>query len=112
MYIALIVMLLITLSTVKSFTPTSMKFARRSLSALNMHKGVGDSIPNDITFKCRVRDESLPGPNPFTWKDVTTGDLFKGKRAVVFALPGGENTFHILRISNDSIDNIAFCLYH
>ena len=41
-----------------------------------------------VTFKCRVRDEKIGGSNPFTWKDVTTDDLFKGKRAVVFALPG------------------------
>eukprot|EP01035_Chromulina_nebulosa_P017408 gene17408-22957_t len=47
----------------------------------------GFVIPN-ITFKARVRDESIPGPNPFTWKDVTTYDLFKGKRVVLFALPG------------------------
>lgn len=60
-----------------------------------MSKGVGDVIPTDITFKCRVRDESLPGPNPFTWKDVTTGDLFKGKRSVVFALPGGNFKFFL-----------------
>ena len=41
-----------------------------------------------VTFKCRVRDDKIGGSNPFTWKDVTTDDLFKGKRAVVFALPG------------------------
>ena len=47
----------------------------------------GDLVP-EVTFKARVRDESIPGPNPFTWKDVKSSDLFKGKRAVVFALPG------------------------
>ena len=41
-----------------------------------------------VTFKTRVRDESLPGPNPYKWVDVTTHDLFKNKRAVVFSLPG------------------------
>ena len=47
----------------------------------------GDSIPL-VTFKARVRDESLGGPNPFTWKDVSSSELFKGKRVVIFALPG------------------------
>jgi peroxiredoxin len=41
-----------------------------------------------VTFKCRVRDDSIGGDNPFTWKDVTTNDIMKGKRVVVFALPG------------------------
>lgn len=49
----------------------------------------GDSIPN-VIFKARVRDEKIGGSNPFTWKDVSSADLFKGKRSVVFALPGGK----------------------
>lgn len=44
-------------------------------------------VPN-ITFKTRVRDESVEGPNPFRWEDVTSDDIFSGKRVVVFALPG------------------------
>lgn len=44
-------------------------------------------IPN-ITFKTRVRDESIGGDNPFRWQDVSTDDIFKGKKIVVFALPG------------------------
>ncbi len=43
-------------------------------------------VPN-VTFKTRVRDESVEGPNPFRWQDVTTEDIFAGKRVVVFALP-------------------------
>tara|TARA_R110002096_G_scaffold76069_6_gene179741 strand:- start:418 stop:903 length:486 start_codon:yes stop_codon:yes gene_type:complete len=35
-----------------------------------------------------VRNDALEGPNPFEWKDVTTDDLFKGKKVVVFSLPG------------------------
>jgi peroxiredoxin len=50
---------------------------------------IGARIPS-VIFKCRVRDETLPGPNPFKWKDVTTEELFKGKRVVLFALPGGD----------------------
>ena len=42
----------------------------------------------EVTFKTRVRDESIDGPNPYRWQDVTTNDLFAGKRVVVFSLPG------------------------
>lgn len=41
-----------------------------------------------VTFKTRIRNEALGGPNPFEWKDVSTDDLFKGKSVVVFSLPG------------------------
>lgn len=46
-----------------------------------------ETVP-DVVFKTRVRDESIGGPNPFTWQDRTTADLFAGKRVVVFSLPG------------------------
>ncbi|MDJ0624945.1 MAG: peroxiredoxin [Candidatus Caenarcaniphilales bacterium] len=42
----------------------------------------------EITFKTRVRDESVEGPNPFRWQDVTSSEIFKGKKVVLFALPG------------------------
>jgi thioredoxin-dependent peroxiredoxin len=42
----------------------------------------------DVTFHTRVRNDALGGPNPFEWKDITTADVFRGKRVVVFALPG------------------------
>ena len=41
-----------------------------------------------VTFKTRVRNDALGGPNPFEWCDLTSDDVFKGKRVVVFALPG------------------------
>jgi thioredoxin-dependent peroxiredoxin len=44
-------------------------------------------VPN-VTFKTRVRDESVGGPNPFRWQDLTTQEIFGGKRVVVFSLPG------------------------
>ncbi len=42
----------------------------------------------DVIFKTRVRDESIGGDNPFRWQDVSTDDIFKGKRIVVLSLPG------------------------
>lgn len=47
----------------------------------------GIKVP-DVTFKVRVRDESIGGDNPFKWQDHTTQDYFGGKRVVVFSLPG------------------------
>jgi peroxiredoxin len=41
-----------------------------------------------VVFKTRVRDESVEGPNPFRWQDVSSDEIFKGKKVVVFALPG------------------------
>jgi peroxiredoxin len=48
----------------------------------------GRNVPPDITFKTRVRDESIGGSNPFRWQDVPSEDLFRGRRLVVFSLPG------------------------
>lgn len=42
----------------------------------------------DIMFKTRVRDESVAGENPFSWKDVSSAEIFANKRVVVLALPG------------------------
>ena len=42
----------------------------------------------DVTFHTRVRNPALEGPNPFEWKDLTSDDIFKGRRVVLFALPG------------------------
>ena len=47
----------------------------------------GKHVPN-VVFKTRVRDESVGGDNPFRWQDITSDEIFKGKRIVVFALPG------------------------
>jgi thioredoxin-dependent peroxiredoxin len=42
----------------------------------------------DVVFKTRVRDESVEGSNPFRWQDVTTAEIFSGKKVILFALPG------------------------
>ncbi|CAK0775007.1 Peroxiredoxin sll1621 [Azospirillaceae bacterium] len=41
-----------------------------------------------VIFKTRVRNEALGGPNPFEWKDLSSAELFDGKKVVVFSLPG------------------------
>lgn len=46
-----------------------------------------DRVPQ-VILKTRVRDESVAGPNPFRWQDVSTDDIFNGKKIVVFSLPG------------------------
>lgn len=48
---------------------------------------IGKNVPN-VTFKTRVRDESIGGDNPFRWQDLTSDDIFAGKKVVLFALPG------------------------
>ncbi len=45
------------------------------------------TIPQ-VTFKTRVRDESVDGENPFRWQDVSSDQLFSGKKIVILALPG------------------------
>lgn len=40
------------------------------------------------TFVTRVRDESVLGPNPYRWENLTTADLFSDRTVVLFALPG------------------------
>ncbi len=46
-----------------------------------------NSVPQ-TTFQTRVRNEAIGDPNPFEWKELTTDDLFKAKKVVLFALPG------------------------
>lgn len=42
----------------------------------------------EVTFKTRVLNEALGGPNPYEWWDVTSQEVFAGKRIVVVGLPG------------------------
>lgn len=48
---------------------------------------IGRKVPQ-VTFRTRVRDESIGGDNPFRWEDKTSDDYFKGKKVVLFSLPG------------------------
>ena len=45
------------------------------------------TVVPSVIFKTRTRIDS-DSENPFDWKDVTSEDLFKSKRCVLFALPG------------------------
>ena len=88
------------LSTVAAFTPSSqtarfstsiMSTAAVSLSrpSLEEHStpiAEGATVPS-VTFKTRTRIES-DDENPFDWKDITSEDYFKGKKTVIFSLPG------------------------
>ena len=47
----------------------------------------GRDLP-DVTFRTRVRDDSIGGDNPYRWQDMTTADYFAGKRVILFSLPG------------------------
>ena len=40
-----------------------------------------------IIFKTRTRIEN-DSDNPFIWKDLSTQDLFSGKKCILFSLPG------------------------
>lgn len=48
---------------------------------------IPDTLPQTV-FHTRQRNPALGGDNPFEWRDLTTTDIFAGKRSVVFALPG------------------------
>ena len=52
-----------------------------------MNESSNARVP-EVVFKTRVRDESVEGPNPYRWQDVSSDDIFSGKKVVVFALPG------------------------
>ncbi len=44
--------------------------------------------PPCVVFRTRVRDETIEGPNPYRWQDVTSDELLQGKRVALFSLPG------------------------
>ncbi len=47
-----------------------------------------DNLVPNVVFHTRVRDESVEGPNPFRWQDLSSDDIFGGKKVVLFSLPG------------------------
>lgn len=63
-----------------------MSLSRPSLPEHSKPIAEGSKIPS-VLFKTRTRVESSD-ENPFDWKDLTSEDLFKGKKIVLFALPG------------------------
>lgn len=46
------------------------------------------TVVPQVTFQTRVRDASIGGDNPFRWQEVTTDEIFAGKKVIVVALPG------------------------
>lgn len=48
---------------------------------------IKNKVPQ-VIFKTRVRNEALGGPNPFEWKDLSSDEIFKDKKVVLFSLPG------------------------
>lgn len=53
----------------------------------NAEDHIGDRLP-DVTFPIRVRDESIGGDNPYRWDTMNTVQEFRGRRVVIFSLPG------------------------
>ena len=41
-----------------------------------------------VVFKTHTHDKNVCGDDPFAWVDVSTDEIFKGKKIVLFALPG------------------------
>ena len=49
----------------------------------------GDKLPV-VKFKARVKEIGNGKPaDSYVWRDISTEDLFKGKRVVLFGVPGG-----------------------
>ncbi len=46
-----------------------------------------NKVPN-VIFKTHTHDKNICGDNPFAWVDLTSDEVFKGKKVVLFALPG------------------------
>ena len=56
-----------------------------------MTQNTGMKVPA-VTFKTRVRDETVEGPNPFRWQDVTSDEIFSGRKVIVFCLARSVHT--------------------
>ncbi len=53
-----------------------------------MKENIENKNVPEVTFKTRVRDDSVEGDNPYRWQDLTTQEIFANKKIVLFALPG------------------------
>ena len=47
----------------------------------------GRQVPQ-VIFKTHTHDKNICGDDPFAWVDLSTDEIFKGKKIVLFALPG------------------------
>ena len=65
---------------------------RKKMSKMRSKKGCPSKMEGRkcpcVTFKTRVRDSRMKGPNPFRWKDLKSNNIFKDRKVVVFSLPG------------------------
>ena len=50
---------------------------------------VGDIIPN-VIWKVKIKTGESEDPGTFEWRDISSHDVFKGKRVVMFSIPGGK----------------------
>ena len=49
------------------------------------------STPNrvpEVLFKTHTHDKNICGDDPFAWVDLPSDEVFKGRKIVLFALPG------------------------
>ncbi len=54
---------------------------------MNTQSLEGKRVPS-VIFKTRVPDDTATAAGQFRWQDVSSDELFKGKKVVLFALPG------------------------
>ena len=85
-------------------------FKRKCADAQQLENLMLNRLVPNVTFKTRVRDESISGPNPFRWQDVTSAEVFSGRRIVVFALPGAFTPYfqRLLRIARPICDSLIW----
>jgi peroxiredoxin len=58
----------------------------------HQHLKEGDKVP-DVIMKARKRIAPTEEVSSFVWQNIMTSELFKGKRVVVFSIPGGMYIF-------------------
>ncbi len=46
-----------------------------------------NKVPN-VVFKAHSHDENVCGVDPFAWIDVSSDEIFKDKKVVLFSIPG------------------------